>query len=203
MRTAKLRWLVAVLSVCVALSAAALRAEQSAARRDADALKQKFATIAELGARPTQRPQRTAMTENELNAYLMYEVAPQLPAGVVEPSVAMLGAGRLSGRAVVDLDAVRKQKNAMSPFDLMRILRGRLPVTAVGTLTTGNGAGRFDLESASLGGVPIPKRMLQEIVSYYSRTPENPSGINLDDSFTLPAAILEIQIERGQAVVVQ
>jgi hypothetical protein len=203
MRTAKLRLLVAVSSVCAALFVAAPRADQGAARRDADVLKQKFATIAEQGARPTQRPQRTAMTESELNAYLMYEVAPQLPGGVVEPSVAMLGAGRVSGRAVVDLDAVRKQKNPTSLFDPMSYLRGRMPVTAVGTLTTGNGAGRFDLESASLGGVAIPKRVLQEIVAYYSRTPENPSGINLDDSFTLPAAILEIQIERGQAVVVQ
>src|SRR5439155_19139739 len=35
--------------------------------------------------------------------------------------------------------------------------------------------------SASVGGVPVPKLLLQEIVSYYSRTAQNPAGINLDD----------------------
>ena len=50
-------------------------------------------------------------------------------------------------------------------------------MTATGILTTSNGVGRFELESASVGGVPIPKLLLQEIVSYYSRTPENPAGL--------------------------
>ena len=80
---------------------------------------------------------------------------------------------------------------------------GRVPITATGVLTTSNGLGRFQLESATVGGVPVPKMMLQEIVSYYSRTPRNPAGINIDDPFPLPARIREIQVERGQAVVVQ
>ena len=80
---------------------------------------------------------------------------------------------------------------------------GRVPITATGVLSTSNGLGRFQLESATVGGVPVPKMMLQEIVSYYSRTPQNPAGINIDDPFPLPARIREIQVERGQAVVVQ
>ena len=34
----------------------------------------------------------------------------------------------------------------------------------------------------------IPKTVLQELLSYYSRTTENPDGINMDDPFELPAA---------------
>jgi len=85
----------------------------------------------------------------------------------------------------------------------MNYLFGRLPVTAVGTLTTSNGVGRFALESATVGSVPMPKMLLQEIVSYYSRTPEKPAGISLDDPFELPARIREIQVDRGQAIIVQ
>ena len=77
------------------------------------------------------------------------------------------------------------------------------PVAVTGTLKTGNGVGHFALDSASVGGVPIPKLILQEIVSYYSRTAENPSGVSLDDPFALPARIREIQVERGQAIIVQ
>jgi hypothetical protein len=51
--------------------------------------------------------------------------------------------------------------------------------------------------------VPVPKILLQEIIGYYSRTPEKPAGISLDDPFPLPARIREIQVERGQAIIVQ
>jgi len=182
---------------------APLAADTRASKRDADVLKQKVATIQAQADRPAKQGLRTTVTQNEVNAYLVYEAPQQLPAGVVEPAVTILGTGRLSGRAVVDLDAVRRAKASQSWFDPTNYLTGRLPVVATGTLTTTNGVGRFALESASVGGVPVPKLLLQEIVTYYSRTAENPSGINLDDPFALPARIREIQVERGQAIIVQ
>ena len=111
-----------------------------------------------------------------------------MPAGVVEPSMTIARHRPPVGRAVVDLDAVRKQKAPTSLLDPMNYLMGRLPVTATGVLTTSNGVGRFELESASVGSVPIPKILLQEIVSYYSRTPEKPAGISLDDPFRAAGA---------------
>ena len=126
-----------------------------------------------------------------------------ISASVVEPYVTIIGGGRVSGRAVVDLDAVRRQKNPTSLLDPMNYLMGRLPVTATGVLRTTNGVGRFELESAAVSRVPVPKLFLQEIVSYYSRTPQNPAGINIDDPFQLPARIREIQVARGQAIIVQ
>jgi hypothetical protein len=185
------------------LLAAAPRADVRASRKDAAALKQKVASINAHAERPTKAGQRIMVTENEVNSYLAYDAQSQLPTGVVDPSVTILGPGRLSGRAVVDLDAVRKAKNPTSLLDPMNYLMGRVPVTATGVLKTGNGVGQFALESASVGGVPIPKLILQEIVSYYSRTADNPSGVSLDDPFALPARIREIQVERGQAIIVQ
>ena len=49
----------------------------------------------------------------------------------------------------------------------------------------------------------IPKSLVQELLSYYSRTPETPAGINMDDPFELPSAIKEIRIGEGSAVIVQ
>ena len=189
----------------LALFAAALQADVRANRKDATLLKQKVEAITSYGSKvtPAKQLRRTTVTENEVNSYLVYEAKEQLPIGVVEPSVTALGPGRVAGRAVVDLDAVRKSKNPTSLLDPMNYLFGRLPVTATGTLTTSNGVGRFALESASVGSVPIPKMLLQEIVSYYSRTPADPGGISLDDPFALPARIREIQVERGQAIIVQ
>src|SRR5471030_509025 len=184
-------------------SIVSLRADGRATKRDAALLKQKVAAITALGDKPTKVPHRTVVTENEVNSYLVYEAREQIPVGVIDPSVTILGPGRLSGRAVVDLDAVRKQKAPTSLLDPMNYLMGRLAVTAVGTLKTANGVGRFELESASIGSLPIPKILLQEIVSYYSRTAQKPAGIGLDDPFALPARIREIHVDRGQAIIVQ
>lgn len=185
------------------LAAAVPQADIRASRRDAELLRQKVAAISAQGERPGRTERRTTITENELNSYLVFDAKEQIPAGVVEPSVTIVGTGRVSGRAVVDLDAVRRAKASASILDPTNYLTGRLPVTATGVLTTQNGSGRFQLESATVGGVPVPKLLLQEIVSYYSRTPANPSGIGLDDPFALPSRIREIHVERGQAIIVQ
>lgn len=193
----------AIVSAALVALAATPRADVRATKRDAQLLKQKVATIQAHADRASNVPRRTTVTESEVNSYLVLEAKEQLPAGVVEPSVTILGTGRLSGRAVVDLDAVRRQKNPTSLLDPMNYLTGRLPVTATGVLTTSHGVGHFQLESASVSSVPIPKLLLQEIVSYYSRTPEKPSGVSLDDPFALPSRIREIQVQRGQAIIVQ
>ena len=192
-----------MMSAALIVAAAVLSADQRSSKRDADLLKQKVATITAFGDRPSSQIRRTSVTESEVNAYLGSDGRSQLPAGVVEPAVSILGTGRLSGRAVVDLDAVRRAKASQSWFDPTNYLTGKLPVTATGRLQTSKGVGRFELESASVGGVPVPKLLLQEIVSHYSRSAQNPSGINLDDPFALPARIREIQVERGQAIIVQ
>ena len=169
---------------------------------DAMSLRKKVAGINDFSAKPTPQPRRTMVTEDEVNAYLVYDAGDQLPSGVVEPGITILGGGRVTARAVVDLDAVRKQK-PRGLLDPMNYVSGRVPMTATGVIRASNGVVRLDLETAEVGPVPIPKIVLQEIVGYYTRTPERPSGIGLDDAFTLPARIREIHVEAGHAIVVQ
>ena len=167
-------------------------------------MKQKVDAINALAATaPRKAPRRTVITETELNAYVLFDAAKDLPAGVVSPSVTIVGPGRVSGKAVVDLDVVRKASPPKSLLDPRNLLVGRLPLAATGMLTTSNGTGKFALESASVGSLPLPKLLLDEIVSYYSRSHERPGGLSLDDPFVLPAGIREIEVTRGQAVIVQ
>ena len=49
----------------------------------------------------------------------------------------------------------------------------------------------------------FPKSLLQELLSYYSKSAEKPSGISMDDPFELPARIKEIRVGKGEAMVVQ
>lgn len=187
-----------------ALMAATLAASPTAdPARDAAQFIEKVNTIIAFAIHPGFRMQQTRIAEDEINGYLVVNGQAEIPPGVTDPAVAILGSGRVSARAVVDLDAVRRLKQPTSFLDPMSYLTGRLPVTVTGLLTTDHGVGRFTLESASVSGVPIPKFVLQEIVGFYSKAPDTPGGIVLDDPFALPAAIREIQLERGQAIIIQ
>jgi hypothetical protein len=195
--------------VLAGLAAATLVAAAPAppSRRDAASMKQKVDAITQVATKPApaapRPPRRTVITENEVNAYFQFDAAKDLPTGVVNPAISIVGAGRVSGTAVVDLDAVRRASPPRSLLDPKNLLMGRLPLSATGVLTTGNGTGKFALESASVGSLPLPKILLDEIVAYYSRSPGRPGGLSLDDSFMLPSGIREIQVTRGQAVIIQ
>ena len=142
------------------------------------------------------------VTDDELNSYLRFHARDQIPAGIVEPTLNALGDGRVGGKVIVDLDAVRKQK-PRGWLDPMGYLTGQLPVTATGTLATKEGVGRFTLESAEVSGITVPKSLIQELLTHYSRTPENPVGINMDDPFELPSRIKEIRVGKAQSTIVQ
>ena len=195
-------------AVITAVSLAAVApavAWQRLNKQDSDRFEAKMSRIVALGNQKQARPSgpvTTPISDAEINAYLEYGAKAQVPAGIVEPRLNALGEGRVGGQATVDLDAVRKQKQR-GWLDPMSYLTGSLPLTASGMLVTKDGVGRFQLESAQISGVSVPKSLLQELLGYYSRTPENPAGISMDDPFELPASIREIQVQRGQANIVQ
>ena len=195
----------AILLFSALLGLAPLAAQGRLSKQDADHFQSKLTRIVAFGNTPLAKsasPIATPVSDAEVNSYLRYLAADQIPVGIVEPVLSALGDGRVSGRAVVDLDAVRKQKQR-GWLDPMSYLSGRLPVTASGRLSTKDGKGQFQLESADISGVTVPKTVLQELVTYYSRTPENPEGINMDAPFELPARIREIRVGTGTSTVVQ
>jgi hypothetical protein len=196
--------IVATVGALALVTTAALSAQAKLTKQDAARFETKLAQIQKNAETPRKgnAARSTQMSDVEVNAYLKYSAGSQVPVGIVDPTLSGMGNGRVTGRAIVDLDAVRTQKKR-SWTDPLGYLMGRLPVTAAGTLTTQKGVGRFQLESAEISGVTIPKSLLQELLSYYSKTPENPNGINMDEPFVLPSAIQEIRIGKGSAVIVQ
>ena len=138
-----------------------------------------------------------------MNSYLRYELADRIPSGVTDPWVSILENGRLSGRATVDLARVGQSRKSGGMLDPFTFLTGSLPLAVNGVLRTKNGVGTFAVESASISSVPVPVWMLQEIVSYYSKSESAPSGVAIDKPFELPNGIREIQTARGTATVIQ
>ena len=172
-------------------------------RPQADAFARKVALINQHAESGAKAPRRTAVTESELNSWFVYRAQPLLPAGVSEPKITIIGNGKLLGGATVDLEAVGRQRGSGGSLDVWSYLGGRLPLSVTGILHTQDGKGRFELQAADVSGVPVPKTLLQELVSYYTRSEDHPQGRRLDEVFELPASINRIEVGQGQAVVVQ
>ncbi|MGE0461942.1 MAG: hypothetical protein AB7Q16_11285 [Vicinamibacterales bacterium] len=189
-----------LLAALTASGAAALAVAPSPQKADLFELKLSNVMARGVAAEPTGY--RTEFADDEVNAYLQLRLAQRFPAGVADPSVTLVGQGRLSARAIVDLDGLRK-KSSGGWFDPAAYLAGRLPVTATGTLKTANGRGQLQLESAEVSGIPVPLTLLQELVTYYTKSPDLPTGVNLNEPFDLPSKIQRIDVDPGRAVVVQ
>jgi hypothetical protein len=79
-----------------------------------------------------------------------------------------------------------------------------VPVAVAGPVRQPSGqVGRFELESADVSGIPVPKTLLAQMVNYFTRTADNPKGSSIDDTFELPAEIRRIDIATGRFTVVQ
>lgn len=175
-------------------------------RQQADSFAKKVAIINQRATAATPAPapaRRTVVSESEVNSWFIYRAQDLIPRGITQPKVTIIGNGRVMGLATVDLDAMSRQRSSGNTLDLWNLVGGHVPVTVTGVLQTKGGQGRFDLQSATVSGVPVPKALLQELVSYYSRTDDHPTGVRLDSPFDLPAKIQQIEVAPGQAVVVQ
>jgi hypothetical protein len=190
---------------CVATLAVATLQAATVSRQQSDAFSRKLALITRHAdiTPPPKAGQRIEISEGELNSWFAFRSQRLLPAGVEPPTMVIVGSGKVVGEVTLDLAGYAKSRRSGGAFDPWSLIGGRVPVTLAGVLHTKDGQGRFELQSANLSGIPLPKSILQELVSYYSRTPDTPQGIRLDDPFELPANIRHIEVGTGQAVVVQ
>lgn len=194
------RLVLALLCVAAATSVAA----QSSVQAQADAAYAKLQTVmrAVTGAPPAAAAaRRTVFSQTEMNAYLRFK-ATWLPTGLTEPSVTFIGGNKIATLVTADLDGVRK-KSSGGWFDPTSYLSGRLPVYVTGTLSTAAGRGRFALERATVDGIPVPRLFIDELLAYYTRSADNPSGMRLEEPFELPSEIERIDVTTGQATVIQ
>jgi len=129
----------------VALDAAAV------SRQQADAFARKIDVIEKQGSRPRRPaapPQRTPVSEAEINSWFAYRSGDVLPDGLTQPSLTIVGNGAVTGNATVDLDAVARSRTSARGFDLWNLVGGRVPVTMGGIIRA------IDKRSGEVPAVP-------------------------------------------------
>ena len=184
------------------LVANGMQAADSLTSDDGAKLEEKLVSILRHADTAEPEEQITSLLEGEINAYLRFQGAARLPIGLTEPKLQIGEGGIVSAEAVVDLNLIREQR-ARDWLDPLQYLAGRLPVTASGRVRSGDGLAEVDIESVTLAGVPVPVQVLQELVGYYTRTPDHPNGTRLDEPISLPYRIAELRLSPGRAIIVQ
>ena len=189
----------------VSTIAIAATSAQELSRVEADSMSTKLMRIQEAADAPREKnapPVRTSFTDAEVNAYFEYYGPTFLPPGIAEPQVFTADNGSVRARAIVDLDAVRVSRER-SLLDPLSFLTGSVEVLASGSVAGTDGFGIVRFQSATVGGVTVPKSVAQELLRFYTRTPERPNGLEFDRLFALPASIRSVATERGRATIVQ
>ena len=169
----------------------------------ADAFEKKIVQVQTNAGQKASKERATSFTQAETNSYLKFNAGDLLPVGLTLPELTIIGGGKVSGRAIVDLDVVRQKQSSGGWLDPTSYLTGKLPVTASGKVVTWDGKGKFELERAEVSGVPIPKSFLAQMVNFFTRTADNPKGSSLDDTFVLPAEIRRIDVDASRWTVHQ
>jgi hypothetical protein len=193
------------LAVLAAAAAAGAAHAQEPTRADANAMQTKLARVAAAAETPRPAdapPLRTTFTEREINAFLALDGPEFLPPGIAMPRIGLGDDGRVQARATVDLDAVRRSRER-SAFDPLAYLRGAVEVVAAGSVAISGGEGLIRYESATVGGVAVPKTVAQELLRFYTRTPERPGGFAFDEPFAVPAGVRTATVTRGEVDVTQ
>jgi hypothetical protein len=199
-----LRSATTMLAAAVAVGGAHAQ-EQAPTRAEADAMQTKIEVVAEAAgaSRPANAPPlETTFTEREINAYLALDGPAFLPPGIARPRMDLGDDGRVRARAIVDLDTVSRSRQR-SVFDPLAYLSGSVEVVATGVVEGSGGEGLIRYESATVAGVAVPKTVAQELLRFYTRTPERPGGFSFDEPFALPVGLHAVDVERGAATVTQ
>ena len=155
----------------------------------------------ELIAKEKTRPGTSIiLTEDEINSYLRYDYAQEIPAGISQPHI-RLEPDRVLGSATVDFLEWQVQKGASPGLLLTWLLRGKRPVEAVCRYTSSNGHGQTDVESVKISGVAISSAAVAFLIENLVR-PRYPAAV-VGRPAPLGFHLKQVRVERGRAVIVK
>jgi hypothetical protein len=164
----------------------------------AESLGRKLDAIEKRHKGKERKPETIVVTEGELNSYLAYTLAPEMPAGVSNVAV-RFERERIETTGVVDLDRVGKiqTESSLSPLSL---LTGPVSVELRGRLQNKDGFGSIEWEQVRVASIPLPLSVLARLVASSTRTARQPEGFDIHAPFRLPYSARKVTLVPGRAV---
>lgn len=184
----------AIVGSLVLLAAASLLGAVSLEDSDSAAVKLERVTDGELGPGET-----VDLTDSELNSFLHYEYAREMPDGVrglrvrFQPDIGVVN-------AFVDFQKLASNSSGGPGRFLLWMLRGEREVVARTRYVSANGEARVDIESFKVNGREMKGPLLEWLVNTY--VAPNMDGFELGEPVELGHNLEQVRLERGKAVFV-
>ena len=175
---------------------------QSSADTPEAAAKRVESVLTELENREKEKdqPSRTyVLAEPDMNAYLASEIAKRERKDVEHLSVKMNDQNRFITSLTVNLDKVDIKADSMTKTLFRTFLRGTQTIEMDGKLTTDKGKGTYEVQSASMNGVPLPATLVNAILSAVGKQQDPP--FDPTEPFDLPYKIQSITVSSGKATI--
>ena len=137
------------------------------------------------------------VTDEELNSYLHYIYAEELPDGVRALRV-RFRKDKAHVRAIVDFSKISAEGGGPGGF-LMMFLRGERPVEALVRYVSSNGVARIDVDSFEVDGREMKGVLLTWMVNRF--VAPRMEGFQLGEPVDLGNDLEQIRLELGEAVV--
>ena len=179
---------------------------QEPTRAEADAMQTKIARV-EAASRPSRRDRRMRRrcarhSPSARSTLTSRSKAPRFcRAGIAMPRARLGDDGR------VQASARRRSRRRAALARAQRcsirsaISQGPSKSWRPAESTAADGEGVIRYESATVGGVAVPKTVAQELLRFYTRTPGRPDGFAFDEPFDLPAGLRGVSVESGSVTV--
>ena len=173
------------------LAAAALSPAQSRAAKE---------KLDRIEAGKTAPGERVVLTEDEINSYLRYDYASEMPSGLSDPRI-RLEPELVLGEVVVDWVEWQSARGEPPGALLALLLRGKRRVEVVGRWRSGAGKGQVDIESVRIGGARVPASLVTFLIEnvVQPRYPEAVVGRPVELGYGLE----EVRVERERVILVQ
>jgi hypothetical protein len=151
----------------------------------------------EAGEEAQDKEKRTyVLTESDLNAYLAAKIK-ERPRKDVESLRIEMKESIFTTFLKLDMDEVEVKGDSMAKSLLKALFRGKQTIEFDGRLTTDNGKATYEVERATLNGVPLPPSLVNSILSAVGRQQDPP--FDPTEPFDLPYAIKTVKVSPGKA----
>ena len=143
--------------------------------------------------------EEVVLCEDELNSYLLYEVAEQIPPGVRDLRVRLLkDVGVVTG--YIDFSRLSSNSSSSPGMLLLSLLRGERAVRAEVFYVSASGMGRAEIRSFKVDGREMQGAVLDWLVSTF--VAPNFDGFELGEATPLGHQLDEVRLETGRMVFV-
>ncbi len=139
-------------------------------------------------------PEALIASEIELESFVLYSMADEIPAKVETIDIA-IGNDLISAATELTFETEEGSGNLI----IDALLGGTHSLFIEGRLTTDSGQGRFELQRVRVNGFPVPLLVIEALIRRFV-TPRFPE-VDLDSSFRIPWGIEEVGLTPGLATI--